>query len=279
MSTREFLLSSWHWNVLGLAGVVVIVLGSGLAKSRNSSGASGRTGGRMLWRVAALGLFVLTQVSPLDTLANGYLFSAHMLQHLLLLLIIPAFLLLSCPSEMPRVGEGKRSETRNLHWLTHPVVGWFAGVAAMWVWHVPRLCDAATLSTSVRGLQMFSLLGLGTLFWWPIIGTTPERRISPLAGVLYLFTACVACTVLGIYITFIPLSVCPAFLHNQGSPELLALIRNRWGISPQTDQQIGGLIMWVPACLIYFSGIMALLLRWHSGEELGAALNAQAAKL
>ncbi len=141
----------------------------------------------------------------------------------------------------------------------------------MWVWHVPTLCDAAAESTTVRALQTFSLLALGTLFWWPIIGPNAGKRLSPLGGVMYLFSSCIACTLLGIFVTFTPLTVCPAFLHQPDPHGLLPLIRERWGLTPQVDQQIGGLIMWVPACLVYFSGIMGLLLRWHGETDYAAA--------
>lgn len=276
MNTRELLLNTWHWNPLALAGIVGIIAGAALLSRQRTQGGSGKSSGsgaarRAAWYGAALLVFVLTEVSPLDLLARGYLFSAHMLQHLLLLLIVPALLLLSLPAPArPPLTGAPNGPPRLRRWSAHPVLCWISGVGAMWLWHVPTLCDAASVSAPVRAVQTFSLLGMGTLFWWPVIGAARENRMSPLSGVLYLFTACVGCTVLGIYITFVPVSVCPVFTHPVDELGLLPLIRNDWGLTPSIDQQIGGLIMWVPACLIYFCGIMGLLLRWYSGMDLVA---------
>ncbi len=299
MTARDLLLRTWHWNPMALFGIAFIVIGALLltrTKTPQGKVVYPSARGGVPWRAGALVLFVLTQVSPLDTLANGYLFSAHMLQHLVLLLVVPAMVLLSLsrgasagipllpteipltPKEIPLTPALSQRERENprlsagesdvLRALRHPAVGWVAGVGAMWLWHTPSLCNAAGTSASIRAFQTISFLTLGTLFWWPIIGTCARSRLSPLAGVLYLFTACAGCTVLGILITFMPTSICPVFLHHPDPLNLLPLLRGRWGLTPQVDQQIGGLIMWVPACLIYFCGIMALLLRWQSGADL-----------
>lgn len=137
----------------------------------------------------------------------------------------------------------------------------------MWLWHEPSLCSAATSNSAVRVLQVVSLLCMGTLFWWPILGPNTSRRLSTLAGVVYLFTACLGCTVLGIIITFSPVSVCPVFMQPHHNHRLMSLIQDQWGITPALDQQIGGLMMWVPACGIYVVSIVALLTRWYYGSE------------
>jgi putative membrane protein len=110
---------------------------------------------------------------------------------------------------------------------------------------------------------------MGCAFWWPIIGPWIKERLSPLAGIIYLFTACVGCTILGIIITFSPVEVCSIYLHPVDRLGILPLIHNQWGLTPAKDQQLGGLLMWVPACLIYFCGILGLLARWFgdAGDE------------
>ncbi len=143
----------------------------------------------------------------------------------------------------------------------------------MWFWHVPALCDAATSNGIVRAVQIISLLALGTLFWLPIIGS--GWRLPPLGGVFYLFSACIACTLLGIFITFAPISVCPIFMHPMGDAQVLSMIRDQWKLTPAIDQEIGGLLMWVPACMIYLSGIVCLLAKWYGEEaEPGATTHA-----
>jgi cytochrome c oxidase assembly factor CtaG len=133
----------------------------------------------------------------------------------------------------------------------------------MWLWHIPALCDAAASSKSIHSIQTFSLLILGTLFWKPIVGPRIEERLSPLTGIPYLFTACIACSLLGIWIAFAPVSVCPVFMNPTAPPEVLAMIHDQWGLTPAMDQQIGGLLMWVPACLVYLGAILVLLGRFY----------------
>ena len=89
--------------------------------------------------------------------------------------------------------------------------------------------------------------------------------MSPPGAVLYLFSACVACSILGILITFSPVSVCPIYAQAPiDRLGILNLIQSNWGITPEKDQQIGGLLMWVPMCLVYLSAIVAQLARWFA---------------
>jgi cytochrome c oxidase assembly factor CtaG len=133
----------------------------------------------------------------------------------------------------------------------------------MWFWHIPYFCNAAAADAAVRAVQTVSLLVLGTVFWWPLIGTAPERRLSPLSAVGYLFAGCVGCTILGIYLTFASVEVCSAYLSPRDPLGVLPMLRSRWGFTPAADQQIGGLIMWVPACLVYLCAILAQFARWY----------------
>ena len=246
MTTQEFLTSAWTWNVAALisSGATLIAYVCAFAINR-----------RILYLLAGLGVFLLTLSSPLNALATGYLFSAHMLQHILLLLIVPALVLMSLPR---CVTLGPRS------WIIgNPLVGWMAGVGAMWLWHARPLCNAAVSSQVVNVLQISSLLLLGTIFWRQILAPREEERLSPAGAVLYLFSACVACSILGILITFSPVSVCPIYAQPPGDRlGILNLVQSHWGITPDKDQQIGGLLMWVPMCLVYLGAIIAQLARW-----------------
>jgi putative membrane protein len=254
MTTREFLLSAWGWH----PAVIVACVAALLAHAKTA---------RFRWRspsryfIAAVVIFYLTLASPISALAAGYLFSAHMLQHLLLLLVVPALVLLGLPE----------SNNRRAFRLP-PFIAWLAGLSAMWVWHERTLCDAAATMATVRTIQTISFIVLGLMFWSPIASPNMDRRLPTLLGVAYLFSACVGCTILGILITFAPAgAVCPVYLHPVDRLGILQLIRGRWGMNPAVDQKVGGLLMWVPACGIYVSGIMALLLRWYRSSETTAA--------
>src|SRR6516164_6915836 len=144
MTTQQFLSSAWTWNfavvVSSSLALVAYLWGFGMNR-------------RIVYLLAGLGVFVFTLSSPLNALAAGYLFSAHMLQHLLLLLIVPALLLMSLPR---CVSLGPRS------WLiSNPFIGWISGVGAMWLWHARPLCNAAVSSQIVNALQICSLILLG----------------------------------------------------------------------------------------------------------------------
>jgi cytochrome c oxidase assembly factor CtaG len=88
----------------------------------------------------------------------------------------------------------------------------------------------------------------------------------PLAAA-YLFAGCVGCSLLGIYVTFSPVAVCPLYGAPGGSGELAILIRGQWGLTHRLDQQLGGLLMWVPACAIYLAAILATLTSWYHVPE------------
>jgi cytochrome c oxidase assembly factor CtaG len=256
MTTEQFFISAWNWNpwVIAICAVTILIY-----TARNRFRFNRKSG----WLLAGTIMFFLTLASPIDTLADGYLFSAHMLQHLLLLLIVPSLVLLSLPSaQVP--DRFQKGRWKWLNWiLRHPVATWILGVGGMWLWHAPALCNAAVSNVWIHRLQYVSLLLMGFAFWWPIIGPWSKQRLSPLAGMIYLFSACVGCTVLGIIITFSPVEVCSIYLHPMDQLGILPLIQNQWGLTLAKDQQLGGLLMWVPACLIYFCGIFGLFARWH----------------
>jgi putative membrane protein len=256
MTTEQFLLSAWNWN----PWVIAVSAATILAYSLRYRGPFSR---RIGWLLAGLAVFFLTLASPMDALADGYLFSAHMLQHLLLLLVVPPLILLSLPP-VTMHGRSQNGRWKWVNWIVRrPVAMWCLGVGGMWLWHAPTLCNAAVTNGWIHRLQYVSLLVMGLAFWWPILGPWSRQRLSPLAGIVYLFSACLGCTILGIILTFAPVEVCSIYLHPIDRLGILPLVQDQWGLTPAKDQQMGGLLMWVPACLIYFSGIIGLLARWY----------------
>jgi cytochrome c oxidase assembly factor CtaG len=246
MNTTQFLSSQWALSpvALGCAGVGLIVYFRRFGWNR-----------RAWWMIAAAVVVLLTLMSPLEALAEGYLFSAHMLQHILLLLAAPGLALMAIPA-------GTRTPPAMAR-LLHPAVCWACGVGAMWVWHAPALCDAAAASRAVSAVQTVSLLALGAAFWWQVLAPREAQRIAPLQGVVYLATACAACTALGIIFTFSPITVCKAYLHPVDALGIEPMLEGTWGMNPMRDQQVGGLLMWVPMCLVYLGAIFGQLARWY----------------
>ncbi len=240
---KTLLLSGWTSNP-----AAVLCCAAGAALYFVLFGAS-----RRAWFLAAAEAVVLLALaSPVNALADGYLFSAHMLQHILLLLVAPPLLLASLP---PTVS-----------FPMHPVAGWLAGVGAMWFWHAPALCDAAAASRPIHAVQTLSLLALGSAFWLQILAPCESRRLRPLPAVLYLFTACTACSVLGIILTFSPVTICSRYMHPVDRLGIAGLL-NGWGMTMNRDQQIGGLLMWVPMCFLYLCAIFSQFARWYGERD------------
>ncbi|MGE5446266.1 MAG: cytochrome c oxidase assembly protein [Ignavibacteriales bacterium] len=268
MTTWQILTSTWDWNPLVLMGCVALVLIYGVALGFHFSK-------RALFFVSGIILLFLALSSPLNELGHVYLFSAHMVQHVLLLLVVPFLLLLGIPSEVVKrvlVWPPAGSAGGALGW---PLLGWFFGVGAMWIWHIPALYNLALHNEAIHMVEQLSLIVMGIIFWWPVNAPSPDMRLSPLISIPYLFSACVACTILGIIITFSSVGLYPTYLHPNDALGILSFIRDGWGISPRIDQQIGGLLMWVPCCILYTFVIMLTLARWYSepGEDTVAVGN------
>jgi putative membrane protein len=244
MTSIRIFLSGWEWNAAALIAAATFALGFAILFGRVA---------RWCWILPALVLLLATLCSRLEALADGVLFSAHMAQHLLLLLIVPAMLWLGLPRTV-----AKSSSRRAPGAIA--AVGWIAGIGSMWFWHVPEFCDAAASSASIHMLQTASLLGMGLLFWRPILSSSQNVRLSAGLGVAYLFTACLACTALGIILTLTPIEVCPIFRAPLAHGSPYAALREAVGAS--RDREIGGLLMWVPMCAIYVGAIIFELLRW-----------------
>lgn len=251
MTPIQWFTSAWDWNVLLMAGCTAALFFYALLCDLKFSG-------RAFFFLAGVLFFFLALDSPISSLAQGILFSAHMLQHLLLVLIVPPLVWLGMPPVKKRLFPFELPS-----WARHPMVEWIAGTGVMWFWHVPFFCDAAVTNAAVHAFQIFSLLLLGLLFWKPILNPWVGERLRPLPGILYLFTACIACTLLGIWISFSPVSVCPVFMSPADPRGLLPLLRDQWHLTPAIDQQIGGLLMWVPTCLVYLGAILVLLGRFY----------------
>ncbi|HWP93304.1 MAG TPA: cytochrome c oxidase assembly protein [Thermodesulfobacteriota bacterium] len=261
MTAWQLLTESWSFKPLVLAGCTALILGyAALIRLRFT--------GKTLYFISGVLLLFLSLVSPLNALAHGFLFSAHMLQHIFLLLIVPLLFLLGIPSSLAEKLLLRPRAAAVESVLRGPVIAWLSGVGAMWVWHVPVLYDAALKSESLHVIQQLSLLVAGVIFWWPIFSPFEGSRLNPLVSVLYLFSACVGCTVLGIVITFAPAGLfATSHLHVVDTQGIIGLVRDDWGISRSVDQQVGGLLMWVPCCLLYSSIIMSILARWYKAPE------------
>jgi len=234
----------WDWEPSVIAGCAALAIGY-IAVIRK------RSLTRMPYFLAGVVLLLLDLVSPVDALADRYLFSAHIVQHFLLALVIPPLLLLGTPSfELGVFDKLERA-------IGQPPASWLLGVGTMLAWHIPAFFNAALANDGLHIFQHLSFLVTGTIFWWPILGPLHDRHLSPLAAVSYLFSACVCCSLLGAFLTFGPVGLYPAYMNPPARP---------WGLDPKSDQQLGGMLMWVPGCFVYLSGILSTVMRWYREE-------------
>lgn len=262
MTTRELLLSAWDWEPSVVAGCLALALGYLVIVRKRAPACTAYFLGGVL-------LLLLDLVSPVDTLGDGYLLSAHVLQHFLLALIIPILLLLGTPAWIAEAALKRRFLRRIESTLGQPPVSWTLGVGTMLLWHIPVLFNAALANDAIHIVQHLSFLVTGMIFWWPILAPLHERRIAPLASIVYLFSACTACSLLGAVLTFSSPGAYPAYLEPADRLGILRLLRESWGLDAKSDQQLGGMLMWVPGCFVYLSAILASVARWYRTPERG----------
>jgi putative membrane protein len=184
---------------------------------------------------------------------DSYPFSAHIVQHFLLALMIPPLLLFLAPPF--HLGSFNKLERV----IGQPPVSWLLGVGTMLVWHVPAFFNAALANNGLHLFQQLSFLISGVIFWWPILSPLKARHLPPLAVVAYLFSACLCCSLLGAYLTFGPSGLYAVNLHSHGP--------QHWAIDSRSDQQLGGMLMWVPGCFVYLTAILGTVLRWYEAER------------
>jgi putative membrane protein len=262
----------WHaWNPepAVLAGLAIAAAAYGLGARRLWRGGPGAPAGPQAAAFAAgLAVVALALVSPLDTLA-GVLFAAHMAQHMLLVMVAAPLLVLGAPGlpltvalrprwrrrlgrlrRYPAVAAGRRL-------LTRPLVAWAVHVAALWAWHLPGPYQAALRNDLVHAAEHASFLVTAALFWWVVLSRHGRRRLAPGFAVLYLFAAALQGSALGALLTLAPAPLYP--LQAAGSAS--------WGLDPLADQQLAGLVMWVPADLVYLGTAGALFMGWLASLE------------
>jgi putative membrane protein len=212
-------------------------------------------------------------VTPLDHLSDVYLLSAHMIQHVLLLMVAPPLWLVGMPQGW--FDDYISARFRKIFSLvTNPVVAFLIYNFVFWAWHVPTLYDAALYNETTHIFEHLMFLGVAFIGWWPVLGFLPKAapRASYPVQMLYLFATMVSSTLLGAIISLATTPIYPFYLN---APPVNGIIplppfvngARLWGLSIMDDQQIAGLIMWVPVNTMYFVEFMAVLFLWFRKED------------
>jgi cytochrome c oxidase assembly factor CtaG len=214
-------------------------------------------GGQTFAFFLGVAIMLLALISPLDALGDDYLFSAHMLQHLCLTTFGPPLLLVGTPEWMIERLLNNKLLFRVLKVLTWAPLAFALYNADFLVWHIPSLYNATLENETTHIFEHMTFIGLGILSWWPILSPSSKLPRLSLGGqILYIFLNGMPAVLLGAGLTFMQ----PLYAPYLSDPIV-------WGISHAVDQQIGGLIMWVPVNLFYIVIMSVLFLRWMQRQE------------
>jgi putative membrane protein len=264
--------SVWQWNLepwlLFLLALSALGYAVGLRRLWANAGAGRGVSVSQAWAFAGGWLaLVLALVSPLDPL-GGRLFSAHMVQHELLMVVAAPLLVIARPlatwtwalSPAQRRAAGRLVQGRawSQLWatLTDPLVASALHALALWAWHIPGFFDAALTHEGWHIAQHASFLVTALFFWWAVLGHDPRGRYGPGQAAAYLFATMMHTGALGALLSLAPTPWYAPYVPLTGA----------LGFDPVEDQQLGGLVMWVPAGLAY---VVAAL--WVLGRMLTRA--------
>lgn len=218
--------------------------------------------------LALVALFVAF-VSPLEALATA-LFSAHMVQHLLLVLVAAPFLVLGAPLvpllwALPKPVRRKTARywkrvnaiPKIWHGLTQPLLVWFLYATVLWLWHLPYLYQLALERVWIHEIEHITFLGTALLWWWIVIQPTGHRQLEHGANVLFVFTTALQGGALGALITFAHIPLYPIYASTAAA----------WRLTLLEDQQLAGMLMWIPSSMIYVVTALTLFLSWLAALE------------
>jgi putative membrane protein len=206
-------------------------------------------------------------VSPLHPL-GAVLFSAHMTQHEILMLVAAPLMVLGRPmpamlAALPSAWAAALARMSNQSWwanswrlISTALAAWVIHGVILWIWHAPKLFQATLHNEWVHAAQHLSFFLSALLFWWAVIHGR-QRAMGYGLAVLYIFTTALHTGLLGVLLTFATHVWYPDYAHTTQA----------WGLTPLEDQQLGGLIMWIPAGVVYVVAALILVAAWLRESE------------
>jgi cytochrome c oxidase assembly factor CtaG len=271
------LAGSWTFEPVLLATLALTAFAYGRGRARLGRRVARPDGRRRaIAFYAGLAVLAAALISPLDALATT-LFSGHMVQHLLLMLVAAPLLVHARPTAALVAGlpAGARQASRRLqadpwraaaHTALNPLVVWTVGTIALWAWHVPALYEAALAHDAVHVLEHASFLGAALLFWTVVLasgarplrsGHAGRRGVSRPVAMLLVLASSVQSSALGLLLLLAPNALYP--VHAPGA--------RAWEVSLLGDQHVAGGLMWGPPTFLYVVVIGWLVVRWFAEME------------
>ncbi|HUP88532.1 MAG TPA: cytochrome c oxidase assembly protein [Longimicrobiales bacterium] len=259
--TSEFSWTRWPIHLSTVIGSAIFLwlyfMGIGPWRMKHKWGNAPET-----WRqasfVSGVVLILLCLNGPLHELADNYLFSAHMVQHLVLTLVMPPLLLAGCPDWLLRALIRRTVGMGVARTLTHPLIAFAIYNVVFAGWHVPLFYNWALEDHNIHILQHMMFMISATIMWWPVADPVPELvRVETPVRLLYLFALSIPMSIVSALIT---LSEDVLYTWYQAAPRATSL-------TAIDDQQLGGLIMWVPGALVFWVAISVVYFRWSASED------------
>jgi cytochrome c oxidase assembly factor CtaG len=190
--------------------------------------------GRLALYLSGLLVILLALVSPIDALGDQ-LMVMHMVQHILLLDIVPILLILGLTKGILRpVTRRVHTVERRAGFFAHPAFAVIAYAGIMWLWHVPAMYDAALKHSGIHVIEHVCFAAVGLLYWWHLLSPIRSRmRLGGMGPVMYMTATKLLVGLLGIALAFAPSAIYPFYEHHP----------HYWGLTPGQDQNMAGLVM------------------------------------
>ena len=250
----------WHWHpdpgVIDGIVALSVLYALAVGPARSYLAPEGTPFPR--WRAAsfALGTFLLflAVASPLDTISEQYLFSAHMLQHVILIYPVALFWLWGTPGWMLRPFFEMEWSAGLARFLTSPVVAFLTFNLLFYVWHLPALYEWALRDSKIHFLEHATFIGGALLMWWPLLRPVPELpRFHPGGQLLYLLAGSIVQIPLFGILCFSKEALYPTY---RTAPRL-------FGVDAVGDQMLGALLMKLTAMAVMFTALAIVFYRWY----------------
>lgn len=254
---------TYDWNfapsILAMLLSQAVLYGYLISLSRKDGHWGTEVRGRHIaWFAAGLLTIFIALVSPLDALSNYASFGAHMTQHVLLAIVAPALLLLGTPAYWLRYLFTLPIVKQVLRLIAHPLIAFAIFNVVLWAWHLPALYEGALRDPNIHILEHTMFLVTGVIMWAPILfNLPPDRPMSYLAKIAYLFFNMVSSSILAAMFTFAQSVIYPYY----GNAML------RFGLTAMDDQQLAGAIMWVPGGGIFLVATLLAFAAWLNSED------------
>lgn len=204
----------------------------------------------------ALAVLFGTLTGPLHELSDYYLFSAHMVQHMLLVFTMPPLLLYGLPGWMlrPLLPDGRLLRLGRA--VTRPFGAFTAFNVVLVAWHLPPLYNLAMEQHAIHIAMHLMFMAAAVILWWPVLSPLGELPRAPYAvQLLYLFVVGLPMVMVAIFISMADGLLYPYYA---AAPRIWEWLR------PQADQHLGGLIMWIPGGFVFLVAISVVFFRWQA---------------